>query len=265
MLRQRLISALVGVPVVLAAIWFGDPWLSILVGAFALLGTYEFFRLTDSAGWRPLYLPGLILVLLFVINAHSDDERTTPLLVSATVLIPLASVLWLSTRQRAFASWVSTVAAVLYLGWTLSHFVFLRDLDDGRDWVFIALLATFASDTSAFFIGRAWGRHRMAREISPGKTWEGAVGGVVGAMAATTVLAIVTGVDEIGWARLLPLGLLVSVFAQIGDLAESQLKRNVGAKDAGRTIPGHGGVLDRLDSVTFTVVLVYYWVVFVVE
>ncbi|MBT4511002.1 MAG: CDP-archaeol synthase, partial [Chloroflexi bacterium] len=108
------------------------------------------------------------------------------------------------------------------------------------------------------------GKHKMAPAISPGKTWEGAIGGLIGAAVATIALIIITGVDDIGYAKIIPLGFLISIFAQVGDLTESALKRNANAKDAGSLIPGHGGVLDRLDSIIFTIVLVYYYVIWIV-
>ncbi|NQT73823.1 MAG: phosphatidate cytidylyltransferase [Chloroflexi bacterium] len=264
MLRQRVISAVVAIPIILAAIWFGDPWLSIVVALFVLLGAFEFYRLGNSAGWQPFTIIGIVLALLFILNTHSDDEKTTPLLITGAVLIPLARIIWQYDGQKAFVNWTWTVAGIFYVGWMMSHIVQLRDMDDGRDWVIIAIFATFASDTSAYFTGRALGKHKMAPAISPGKTWEGAIGGLLGAAIATVVLAIITGIDEIGYLKIIPLGFLISIFAQAGDLTESALKRNASAKDAGSLIPGHGGVLDRLDSLIFTVVLVYYYVIWIV-
>lgn len=264
MLRQRVISAVVAIPIILAAIWFGDPWLSIVVALFVLLGAFEFYRLGNSAGWQPFTIIGIILALLFILDTHSDNAKTTPLLITGAVLIPLARIIWQYDGQKAFINWTWTVAGIFYVGWMMSHFVLLRDLDDGRDWVIIALFSTFASDTSAYFTGRAFGKHKMAPAISPGKTWEGAIGGLLGAAIATVVLAIITGIDDFGYAKIIPLGFLISIFAQLGDLTESALKRNASAKDAGSLIPGHGGVLDRLDSLIFTVVLVYYYVIWIV-
>lgn len=265
MLRQRIISAVVAIPIIFAAIWFGDPWLSIVVALFVALGAFEFYRLGNSAGWQPFIIIGIILALLFILNTHSDDEKTTPLLITGAVLIPLIRIIWRYDGQKAFVNWIWTVAGIFYVGWMMSHILLLRDLEyDGRDWVILAIFATFASDTSAYFTGRSLGKHKMAPAISPGKTWEGAIGGLLGAAIATVLLAIITDIDDIGYIKIIPLGFLISIFAQIGDLTESALKRNASAKDAGSLIPGHGGVLDRLDSLIFTVVLVYYYVIWIV-
>jgi phosphatidate cytidylyltransferase len=143
-----------------------------------------------------------------------------------------------------------------------SRLIPLRALADGREWVIFTLFTIFAADTSAFFIGRAWGRHSMAPTISPSKTWEGAIGGLVGAVAVSLILAVILSLPIPYW-QVAILGVLIGVLSQMGDLAESLLKRNVGAKDSGTLIPGHGGILDRLDSVVFTVVVVYYYVIWV--
>jgi len=264
MLWQRVISSLVIIPILLAAVWFGDPWISIIAAFFALLGAFEFYKLADTAGWQPFSILGIVFVLLFLLNTHSEDGRTTPLLISGAVVLPLIRVLWCSNKEKAFINWAWTIGGIFYIGWTMSHFILLRELGDGRSWVLVVLLVTFASDSVAFLVGRTWGRHRMTPSISPGKTWEGAIGAVIGAVAAMAIMALATGLDRFGYVLLIPLGFLISIFAQIGDLVESMLKRDAGVKDAGKLIPGHGGVLDRLDSLIFTVVLVYYYVVWLV-
>jgi len=157
------------------------------------------------------------------------------------------------------------MAGILYLGWLLSHFVALRGLDAGRNWVFFALFTTFASDTTAFFIGRALGRHRLALHISPGKTWEGAIAGVFGAIIISLCFIPPTPFSlPLNYGQAILLGLLVSIFGQLGDLVESLLKRNMGVKDSSQLIPGHGGFLDRIDSIVFAGVVVYYYVIWVV-
>ncbi len=264
MLWKRLISALVLLPVIGAAVWFGDPWFSLTIAVFVLLGIIEFYRIATIAGWRPFLLLGTLLTLLFILDAHSDDARTTPLLITAVVVILLIRCLLYPTKRNALMNWTWTVGGVFYLGWMMSHFIFLRELDEGRDWVFLVLVTTFACDTGAYFIGRALGKNRMAPTISPGKTWEGAVGGLVCAVVATVAVAIVTELDDVGYHLIIPLGFLIGIFAQLGDLSESAMKRSAEIKEAGGLIPGHGGALDRLDSLLFVVVLVYYWVVWLV-
>jgi phosphatidate cytidylyltransferase len=145
----------------------------------------------------------------------------------------------------------------------MSHFIPLRELEGGREWVLFVVLATFATDTTAFFVGKMWGRHSLAMKVSSGKTREGAVGGFLGAIAASLILALLLGIAIPYWQTVI-LGALIGIFAPLGDLAESMLKRSTGLKDSGTLIPGHGGLLDRLDSILFTVVVVYYYVTWVI-
>ena len=155
-------------------------------------------------------------------------------------------------RDGAFA-----LAGAAYVVLPFAALISLRLGDAGLQWTTLAFLATFATDTSAYVVGRLAGRRRMAPVISPGKTWEGAVGGLLGAVAASVALvALLEGVES----RLLPavaLGIGVGVASQAGDLLESWLKRNAGVKDSGALIPGHGGLLDRLDSLLPVFVVVY--------
>ena len=274
MLKQRLITALWGIPLLVAIVWFGEPWFTILVAVWGILAVFEFYRLVTAAKVSPLTYFGLVWTLLFIVSRHPDLlaylERyfdlnlLTPLLLTSAVVL---SLIWLLVRRQqegAFAGWAWTMAGILYVGWLLSYLVSLRGLEDGRNWLFLALFATFGSDTAAFFIGRALGRHRLAPRISPGKTWEGAIGGVLGAILVSLLFILPTPISlssHINWGQAILLGLLVSVFGQLGDLVESLLKRNMGVKDSGKLIPGHGGILDRMDSIIFAGVVVYYYAV----
>ncbi len=153
------------------------------------------------------------------------------------------------------------------MGWMVGHYVMLRQLDHGRELVILALFTTFACDTSAFFVGRTWGKHHMTPTISPHKTWEGAIGGFAGAVAAAAALCYLLNLGSwtlpLSYLEAVGVGCLVGVAAQFGDLLESMLKRRAGVKDSGSLLPGHGGVLDRIDSLVFTGVIVYYFVLWV--
>jgi phosphatidate cytidylyltransferase len=258
-LRKRVITALWGVPVVLLAIWFDEPlpWFTLLAAVWGLLAVYEFYRITGVAGHRPLAVFGLVWTLFFIVRPHFNDDLALPLLLSSAVVLSLALLLLLPKKEGIFSGWAWTVAGILYVGWLLSLLVALR-LEAGRGWVYLALLATFGSDTAAYFIGRAFGRHKMAPRISPGKTWEGAIGGLLGAVIVSLLFTLNTPVRlPLGYGGAVLVGLLVSVFGQAGDLAESLLKRSTGVKESGGLLPGHGGLLDRLDSVLFAGAVVY--------
>jgi len=275
-MKLRVITAVVGIPLLLAFVyfdfevdteWFSRvPLLILAVGAAAALGAWEFYRLGTHAGARPLTVFGVVWAALFVVAALFDVDWATASLLASAAVLPLV---WLAIfrRDALLQSWVWTLAGMLYMGWMLGHYVMLRQLDDGRELVILVLFTTFACDTSAYFVGRSWGKHRMTPTISPHKTWEGAIGGFAGAVAAALALRYLLSLGDwslpLSYVEAIGVGCLVGVAAQLGDLLESLLKRRAGVKDSGNVLPGHGGVLDRIDSLVFTGVIVYYFVLWV--
>jgi phosphatidate cytidylyltransferase len=268
MLKKRVITALWGIPLLIVVVWFEKPvpWFTVLIAIWGVLAVFEFYRLVAASKVLPLTYFGLVWTLLLIISPHCSYTETLPLLLSSAVILPLVWFLVQKQKEEAFTRWAWTLAGILYMGWLLSYLVALRGLDDGRNWIFFTLFVTFASDTAAFFIGRAFGRHKLAPQISPGKTREGAVGGIFGAILVSLFFILPTPfILPITWWQAVLLGLLVSIFSQIGDLAESLFKRNMEAKDSGKLLPGHGGLLDRIDSVVFAGVVVYYYVVWMIQ
>ncbi len=280
-MKQRVITAFVGIPILLVFVYFDfsveTSWLSkvplfiLVVGAAAALGAVEFYRLGTHAGARPLAAFGVAWAILFVVAALfdvEDVEWAIGSLLASAVVLPLV---WLVIfrRDNWLQSWGWTLTGILYMGWMLGHYVALRQLDHGRELVILALFTTFACDTSAFLVGRTWGRHHMTPTISPHKTWEGAAAGLIGAIAAALAIRFLLNLGDwslpLSYGQTIAIGCLVGIGAQLGDLLESLLKRRAGVKDSGNLIPGHGGVLDRIDSLVFTGVIVYYFVLWVVE
>jgi len=274
MLKHRVITGAVGVPLIILAIWFGDPWpwFTLLIAVAALAGTYEFYQMVNFDRREPLIYLGLLWALALVLSPHYRSPNVLPLVITATTLISLICLLYRPSREKAFRNWAWTIVGALYVGWMLSYWLSLRGLEDGRNWVYLAMLTTFANDTGAYFIGRAKGKHKLASAISPSKTWEGAIGGLVcailGAVVIVTVLNLIS--FKLGlpfvykyW-QIILLGFLVGLFAQLGDLVESLLKRTMEVKESGNLLPGHGGVLDRFDSLIFVGAVVYYYVIWVV-
>ena len=277
MLRKRVITALWGIPLLVAVVWFDKPlpWFTVLVAIWGILAVFEFYRLVATTKVPPLTYFGLLWAALFILSRepdllsilepHFDLNLITPLLLTSAVMLSLIWLLLRASKERAFAAWAWTMAGILYVGWLLSYLVALRGMDDGRNWVFLALFTTFASDTAAFFTGRALGQRPLAPQISPGKTWEGAIGGVLGAMLVSLFFILPTPLSlNLSWWQAIVLGFLVSIFGQLGDLVESLFKRNMEVKDSGKLIPGHGGILDRMDSIVFAGVVVYYYVIWAI-
>jgi phosphatidate cytidylyltransferase len=263
MLKKRVITGLWGIPLLIAAIWFDQPlpWFTVLVAIWGILAAFEFYKIVAEVKVPPLIYFGLIWTLLFILSPHFNYSFTIPLLLTSAVVLSLTWLLLRRQKEGAFIGWAWTIAGILYMGWLLSHLVALRGLDDGRNWVFLALIATFGSDTAAFFAGRALGKHKLAPNISPGKTWEGTIAGFLGAIIVSLLFTMLL---PLGYGQAILLGFLISLFGQLGDLIESLLKRNMGVKDSGRLLPGHGGALDRIDSVVFAGVVVYYYVIWAI-
>ncbi len=262
MMKKRLLTAIWTIPLLIAAVWFNRPvpWFTIFVAIWGVLAVFEFYRMVGVTKATSLTSFGLVWTLLFIVSPHIDYNLLIPLLLTSAIVLSMILLIFRPQKEGAFTAWVWTIAGILYVGWLLSHLVALRLVDAGRDWVFFTLFTTFATDTAAFFVGRAIGRHHLAPRISPAKTWEGAIAGGFGAIAVSLLFTLPTPLQlPLSYQEAILLGLAVSVFGQLGGLVVSLLKRNLGVKDSGRLIPGHGGLLDRTDSVIFAGVVVYYY------
>jgi phosphatidate cytidylyltransferase len=262
MLAQRVASAIVGVPIIILLIWAGGPWYTAGVAFIVCVAALE-FQAPHRGMWAPLSMLSAALAVTLVAGAFVGLDWVLWFVVGGT-LIPLAWVTLRGQPLSALDDWAWSVAGLLYVGLLGTHFVLLREVDpDNPDWVLLVVLGTFAVDTAAYFTGRAFGRRKLAPHISPGKTVEGAIGGIAGGFAAVVLLNYALGL-RLEAALIVPLAALLPLFAIVGDLAESIIKRGMDVKDAGHIIPGHGGFLDRMDSLLFTFPLVYYYVIWVV-
>jgi phosphatidate cytidylyltransferase len=262
--KKRTVITIIGVPAVIAIIWFGMPWLAMLAVIWGMMATYEFYSIVRrSKEVSPLTYFGMIWAALFILSPLYPNTLSVPVILTTAVVLPLLVLLWRKGKQNAFANWGWTVAGILYVGWILSYLVGLRNLVDGRGWVLLSMGSTFGSDICAYLFGRAMGRHKLAPYISPNKTWEGAVAGVVGSVVVAVVVASIYKLP-IGTVEAVFLGIVISIAGQLGDLIKSLFKRNMTVKDSSNLIPGHGGFLDRMDSQSLAGVAVYYYVFYVV-
>ncbi|HEY8169986.1 MAG TPA: phosphatidate cytidylyltransferase [Candidatus Limnocylindria bacterium] len=282
MLRTRLLTAAILAPLVLAVAVLGEPWLSLLVAAAAFLALVEVVSLLDAAGYQPPQVLaigagiGLTAAGLVSINGDAVGAPLSGLLealdppgivaaVAVAILLLLAAAAFMrSDPQAGFVTWSTTTFGVLYIGLLMPMIVLVAHLgppggswttpvgilglQSGVAWALMLILVVWGYDTGAYLTGRMIGRRRLMDHISPSKTVEGLAGGLVLATIGAGIGTALVGLDP--WHPLV-IGPLVGLSAQVGDLAESMLKRAAGRKDSGSLVPGHGGILDRVDSFLF--------------
>lgn len=280
-LTKRVAVAAVGIPAAVVLLYLGECWLAVVLMVLAAMGAWEVYALAGQRGVRAFGVAGAGLAMAYVWAASRDPGSTwvAPFVIAVTVLFTLAvsaAAIW---RRGVTGAPLSAVAVSLFgaifVGGTLAHAMLLRQLvpgETGRGFTGAALVAfpitlAWIGDTCAYFAGRAVGRHKLIPRVSPAKTVEGAVAAVAGTVLIGAVYAwaifgawLDLPIDALAGAVA---GLLVSPVAQIGDLAESLFKREAGVKDSGRLLPGHGGVLDRFDSLFFAIPVTYWYLVIV--
>lgn len=262
----RTLVGFVGIPIIVGIVWQGFPLLPLLVMFASLWGIKEFNRLAQKAGALDIAPFTLLLTFLFVVNSQfSNNNYSTIALFGICLAIPIISCVLDPKNKISLRTVFLTAIGPIYVGFLLSHSILLRELGDGilyqgRDWLIYTILVTFSTDTGAYFAGRALGKHKLLVAVSPNKTWEGAAAGLLCAMAASYGLCLMLDIP-ITLLEQTVLGGLIGIFGQMGDLLESCLKRIAHVKDSGSILPGHGGLLDRIDSLIVTLPLTYYIVI----
>lgn len=262
MLYKRVLSAAAGIPILLLAVWFGG-WahflLTVLIMVLALFELARVFAGMELNPSLPVMIAGVLILSAGAFGGggiQSFGLAVTP----AVVLFLLWGVFrYPAATPRDVAA---GMAGTFYIGMFV-FFYLIRTLDGGLAWVLILIGATWAGDTAAYFVGKKLGRNKLAPELSPGKTVEGALGGLAGSVLGASLVHLFYPVAPYPAAA--SLGLLVGAAGLLGDLFESSLKRTAGIKDTGTVIPGHGGVLDRFDSMIFAAPAAYYFITFLIS
>jgi len=286
MSKKRVITALPLILILIGVIYFSNrvPILFFLVGnLFVGLGLREFMRMAD--GIKSVGIIGGICLFSSVFIAAVGRE-VLPVHLSAFVgstwgdavlfAVIVGLFIFQATRRNggdAIAKISTTLVGIIYVAWLFSflprinyYFRFMPEATgDGRFYVFFLFLVVKVNDSAAYYIGSKWGHHKLIPRISPGKTIEGAVGGVVMGGISAVVAKYIFSLTQLSWPAALTLGLVLGAAAVMGDLAESILKRSSGLKDSGRTLPGMGGILDLLDSVFFAAPLLYFYMKLVLK
>jgi phosphatidate cytidylyltransferase len=265
---KRILTALVLIPLVIALVFLGPDWLvTVAVGAVALLAAWEYLGIAHAAGSKPPRIPVLVAIaILFAVSLLWPDKLVATLgALSLALLVYSAFAVPVAEALQAAAN---SVFCLMYAGFTLIALPMLRSSEDGKSLVTFLLCVVWAGDIVAMYVGRALGKHKLAPKLSPNKTWEGAIGSLAGSVLVTVGLIylaaqlarrdILTLAFPGTLGHWLLLAVVVNLAAQVGDLAESALKRSAGIKDSGTLLPGHGGILDRIDALLLAAPVLWY-------
>ncbi|HCI81195.1 MAG TPA: hypothetical protein DHW02_16070 [Ktedonobacter sp.] len=283
---QRLLTAIVAMPIVLLFGWFGGWFAFAATLIVVVLGTIELHNMLLHAGYHPLIVISFALSILFLIAAMFPQQRLFLLEIGigGALLISFPLLFFREKLDGAMIDWALSLAMSIYLGWPMSMLLLLRGYTPasihlggaiftsllngtlivfprGLWWLLTVLLGVWGFDAAAFFSGRYFGRHRLAPRISPAKSWEGVLGGLV--LSITAALLLTVKPLGVPWYLAVILGIVLGIAAVVGDLAESLIKRQTHVKDSGQIMPGHGGMLDRIDSVLFVLIIVYFFAHFI--
>jgi phosphatidate cytidylyltransferase len=268
---KRVLTALVLIPLVLVLVFLGPRWqwlFTLFVAVVAALAGWEFLGLADQAGATSPRIAVLIALLaLFACNLQWPDWTTAIFVILSLGLLVYCT--FLRPVQQVITDAASSIFCLVYIGLTLIALPTLREESNGPSLVAFLFCVVWAGDIAALYVGRAWGRHKLAPKLSPNKSWEGALGSVAGSLLVTGGLLGLAHLMAVQWdsAQLsypedlwywLVLAVVVNIAAQVGDLAESALKRSAGVKDSGTLLPGHGGVLDRIDALLLAAPVLWY-------
>lgn len=239
-------------------IYLGDWPFAFMVCVLATIGLYEFARMAREKKQVFLFVPVLLGVWVMLAGSYLQWENWTALGILVTFCIVFAVAVF---RFPAFC--VDDIAVnflgLIYVGWTMAHLIAFDSLGNGRLLVLYLFVAIWSSDSGAYFVGRLLGKHKLCPRVSPKKTWEGSIGGVITTCVLLSLLnwyfAMLPAIAVIA------IAIVISVIGQIGDLIESLIKRYYGVKDSGNLIPGHGGILDRFDSIMLAAPVMYYCII----
>ena len=254
MLRYRLLVAVIGIPIGLAAVILSGYYLLGLALVLTVLGLHEYYALLGP--YRPNVIVGLVAGVATILGAYFLGSAGLLVGVAALMILTFFWSLGGELGAHLVGRMALTGFGVVWVAMGFAYVLLLRELKHGMALAILLLACTIINDTFAYFLGRAFGRHKMAPRISPKKSVEGAIGGIIGSVVAAVVVKIYS--PWLGWGPALLFGLAIGIVGQWGDLFESAVKRDFRVKDSGKILPGHGGILDRFDAVLFAG-FVTYW------
>ena len=268
---MRVVTALILIPLIYFVVRYFPPlFFLFFVASWVLIGQYEFYKFYYKKSSIFPFL-GLIFGAMILFSFYADryyaDRYTLEMkgvVLTAIVILSLSCFIFFKANIHDSVTAVSVIIfGALYVAWPLAHLIPLRGLLNGHNLIFFILIVTWGVDTGAYYTGRHLGRHKLSPNISPGKTVEGAIGGLISCILSA-LFARWLFLPELSINNTLFLGIVFGIISQIGDLSESMLKRGAGVKDSGSLLPAHGGILDRVDSVIFTLPVFYYYIIYFV-
>lgn len=262
----RVLIGLIAAPLIAAIVYFDGLAFLCLVLVLALFSINEFYNLMQKKDFHPAYWVGNFFTVFFIIFAYYGLKRNwepghSTILTGAAIAAMIATLFLKERPKEAIVDMAVTLLGMIYIGWFFSYFIFIRALSDKGGYLLFLLVTVWALDTIAYFVGKVFGKHKLWPSVSPQKSIEGAIAGFIFCLIAAAIFGYFAGFETI---HSLILGAIIGVAAQLSDLVESLIKRDAGVKDASQLIPGHGGVLDRMDSFILTAPIVYYYLAWVV-
>ena len=271
MLLKRVLVVIVLLPIGVVLILNGGVPYALMIALILSLAAWEYVKLFRAGDIQPASVLVILGTLALVISRFLGEWDRADWLISLLVLSSMAYhlVAFERGRDQAGSDFGVTLAGALYFGWIGAYLISLRELPEGQWWVLMVLPAVWLADSGAYFIGRAFGNHKMSPRLSPKKSWEGYLGGVLVGTLGTALLALLLSTWTGPGSDITPLGgavmgLIIALVTPLGDLGESMIKRQVGVKDSGNLLPGHGGAFDRIDSWLWAGVIGYYLIVWLV-
>lgn len=255
-MKTRIISGLIGLPLLILIVLLGGNVLNLAVLIISLIGVYEFHRaLRNIEGTNPItFLNYIFTVSLFLITY--TEKISIDLVIFTYIILTLISSVF-SIKHSIKDAAISLLGG-LYIPFFFYHMYLL----DGSIYIWLVFISAFATDTFAYFTGVTIGKHKLYPRVSPKKTIEGSLGGIIGCLITVMIFSVYFKLDNL--IAIAILSIILSVMSQIGDLTASTIKRTANIKDYGDIIPGHGGILDRFDSILFTTPIVYYYIVYII-
>ena len=263
---KRWLTGLLLAPILVIVIVYGsEAAFAALVIIFTLGGVWEYNKMTLGNGFRTEKIESLIFAIAIpLIVLSGKNQYLLAALALSILLVFIIFVLSIKESNFDFISVAKVIFGIMYIPFLMSYFIALRMLDKGVLWIFFVLVLAFAGDIAALYVGKSFGKHKLSPLVSPGKTVEGLAGLILGSTAASLIFGYYL-LPGIPLMKIAILAFMAGIIGQLGDICESAIKRTYGLKDASSILPGHGGILDRLDCLLFIVPFVYYYRIFVID